>query len=158
MSRRALWEYLPLSRCKHLCACAVEFKKHILSPSKSKVLNPFLDSSQPRWTFDTNFMASTSPTTSFTAKTDLTFSSLPERRRRRWGVDLETVRSLVETPGCDTKTYVSDGQSLTRCSIPFSRLWALMMFASRLFPSSLLSSACVRRNLLAAGQSYWLVE
>ncbi|KAG9966627.1 hypothetical protein KCU61_g186, partial [Aureobasidium melanogenum] len=35
-------------------------------------------------------MPSTSPTTFLAAKIDLTFSSLPDRRRRRCGVDLET--------------------------------------------------------------------
>jgi hypothetical protein len=73
-------------------------KKHVLSPSKSKVVLVL----HSRLIEATKAMASTCPTTFFAAKTDFTSLSLPARRRRRWGVDLETVRSSVETPGCDT--------------------------------------------------------
>jgi hypothetical protein len=83
-------------------------KEHVLSPSKSKVDLLW----HSRLIEPIRAMASTSPTTFFAAKTDLTSLSLPARRRRRCGVDLETVRSLVEMPGCDTTRYVSEGQPL----------------------------------------------
>jgi len=103
-------------------------------------------------------LASTCPTTFFAAYTDFTLLSLPARRRRRWGVDLETVRSSVVRPGCDTRSHLSDGQPLIWCSTLCCRVCALITFTLASFASSLYPSACVHDKLVAGGQSYWLVE
>jgi hypothetical protein len=90
----------------------------VLWPCMKRV---FHDECRPQLasTMPTKLMALTSPTTFLTVYSDLTFASWLESRRRRCGVDLDTERSLGETPGCDTTTYVFDGQSLSWCSMLF---------------------------------------